>query len=579
MEKLPRQAVYIADVAVLRKRFGIHVVRREVIAAWNQHAVQHTILTRHAMQAFNAAHYCHERHQIVVAVHQQLGPRPLHGHLLHLPAVVGQSSVRDDIARFQQPHRATIRQLVERHRQFEIVGAHTDRRAGQCDALTVAGELKLRQLRLQLIERNAPVGENEHAAASHTAVHASRHLQQFIRAQMNAREHVATLVHHVGEARVIDDHRVEPLDRDRALSCRRHREKERLRHAAFVQILTDHADRLTTVIVLRVNLRETLLYMTRRVLGASARRQKHRHTTTLGNHLLQELVVEKIGRAARLHFHRRLLRLIEAVHFENVAAAKVLRVERRIDRGREPDVAAACPLAEREAEFQLGRCLMDLVNDDGVVMIDIAVLKPPSRDAGGDDDHVALRRLRSCFALAIHDADFQRFAQDCFGDWSHCKRLAGAGSRHDAESLTAGREFTQPRAMILLQVCLDIERERQLDGFARRAGRGDDDDASASGPSRLERIRVGREVSVANVTHATNLARARPVRSTRQKRRQSPCTLRKYSMRSMCSGACTLTGCHARDVVRSSATVESGSHRSMTRASISTIQYSGTPWV
>ena len=70
MKKLARQPVHVAYIPVLREGLCVHVVRREMIAARNQHPIQVAILTRHAMQAFHAAHHRDERHQVVVAVHQ-----------------------------------------------------------------------------------------------------------------------------------------------------------------------------------------------------------------------------------------------------------------------------------------------------------------------------------------------------------------------------------------------------------------------------------------------------------------------------------------------------------------------------
>ena len=343
--------------------------------------------------------------------------------------------------RVEQRHRAAVRDLVERHRQLEIIGTHSDGRAGDRHPLAVAGELKFGQFGLQLLERNTPIREDEHPSARDAAMHTSRHLQQLVRAQVYACEHVAPLVDHVGEARVVDDHRIQPLHGDRTLAGRRHREEERLAHAAFVQVLTDHADRFAAVIVLRMDLGIALLHVPRGILGPGARRQEHRHTATVGNHLLEELVVEEIRRTPRQHFDLRLLRFVEAVDLEHGTTAQVLRVERGIDRRRQPDEPAARPLAERQAELELRRRLVDLIHDHGVVRIDVAILEPPPGDAGGDDDHVALRRLGCRLAFAIHDTDAQRLAEDRLGNRTHRERLAGARAGDDAEALTTGRQL------------------------------------------------------------------------------------------------------------------------------------------
>ena len=55
---------------------------------------------------------------------EQLGPRSLHRHRLHLPAVHGETAILDDAATLQQRQRAPIRLLVEGHRQLQLVGAN-----------------------------------------------------------------------------------------------------------------------------------------------------------------------------------------------------------------------------------------------------------------------------------------------------------------------------------------------------------------------------------------------------------------------------------------------------------------------
>src|SRR2546427_41150 len=68
----------------------------------------------------------------------------------------------------------------------------------------------------------------------------------------------------------------------------------------------------------------------------------------------------------------------------------------------DPDEAASGPLAEREAELELRRRLMDFVHDERVARGDQAVLEPAAGDARGDDHHVPGRRFGRRFALAGH---------------------------------------------------------------------------------------------------------------------------------------------------------------------------------
>src|SRR2546425_8823329 len=68
---------------------------------------------------------------------------------------------------------------------------------------------------------------------SHAPVYATRHLEDLVRPQVEARQHVAPPRHHVGVARVVDDHGVEPADVERRLTRRGHREEERTAHLAM----------------------------------------------------------------------------------------------------------------------------------------------------------------------------------------------------------------------------------------------------------------------------------------------------------------------------------------------------------
>ena len=51
--------------------------------------------------------------------------------------------------------------------------------------------------------------QDEHPPARHAAVHAPRHLQDLVGAEVDPGEHVAAALDDVGEARVVDHHGVE----------------------------------------------------------------------------------------------------------------------------------------------------------------------------------------------------------------------------------------------------------------------------------------------------------------------------------------------------------------------------------
>ena len=64
------------------------------------------------------------------------------------------------------------------------------------------------------------------------------------------------------------------------------------------------------------------------------------------------------------------------------------------------------------------------------------------------------------------------------------------------------RELAHARAVVLLEVRLDVEADRELDRLAGGARRRDDDHAPGRRLGRDERVVVGREVLVSYVAHA-----------------------------------------------------------------------------
>jgi hypothetical protein len=183
--------------------------------------VEVAVLARHAVQRLDRARHGEEGEQLVVGVDEQLGPRAVHGERLDGAAVRRQAAgVVDDVAVAQLVHRAAVRRAVERDRELQLVGAHAQRRAGERDPLRVAGELELGLGGAQRREVDVAVAEDEHPPALDAAVHAAGHLEDLVAPEVRAGEHVAPALDHVGEARVVDDHGVEPAHVERALPGR-----------------------------------------------------------------------------------------------------------------------------------------------------------------------------------------------------------------------------------------------------------------------------------------------------------------------------------------------------------------------
>ncbi|WP_228565309.1 hypothetical protein [Myxococcus sp. AB036A] len=100
----------------------------------------------------------------------------------------------------------------------------------------------------QRSERQRPVAQDEDAPVIYPTVHAPRHLQEFVVAQVHAGEDVAAALHQIREAHVINDDGVQPRHVERALPRRRHREHEGPGRRAL-QEGTDGAQRLAAVVV------------------------------------------------------------------------------------------------------------------------------------------------------------------------------------------------------------------------------------------------------------------------------------------------------------------------------------------
>src|SRR5438874_6443525 len=137
---------------------------------------------------------------------------------------------------------------------------------------------------------------------------------------------------------------------------------------------------------------------------------------------------------------------------------------------------------------------MDLVYHERIRRQDVAVLKPATRDSGCDDDHVPARGLGRSLALPVYDSDLQCLgAKDRLGDWPYRERLAGACTGHDSEPLAFGGQLSDLTPMLFFQDRRNSQSQRELDGFAGCASRGDDDEAPRRRLGSDERFMVWRK--------------------------------------------------------------------------------------
>ena len=269
-----------------------------------------------------------------------------------------------------------------------------------------------------------------------------------------------------------------------------------------------------------VDARRAQAHVLRRLLDALSRGDENRDAALLLVHALEKLVVEELADVLAHDLDLRRLLGIERIDFQHVRTLEVLAIKSRIDGGRQPDEPAADTLAEREAELEFGRRLVNFIHDERVARQDVAVLEPATRDAGGDDDDVPARRVGRRLALAIDHAHAQYGrAQQFFGDRSNRERFSRSGTGDDAKSSARARQLAYSRSEVFLEVRLDVESDGELDRLAGRTRGGDDDDASRRRFSPHECFVVGGEVLVSYFAHAEGRSeiRARPFPSRRSR--------------------------------------------------------------
>jgi hypothetical protein len=125
VEDMPREPVHLADVTGLRECLRVDVVNREVVAPRHDESIEVAILPRHPVQGLRRRHHCKRRNQCIIRLDQELCPGAVDRGCLDKLPVARQAAFLHDAAVLQQCERAAIRHAVQRHRQFQGVGAHT----------------------------------------------------------------------------------------------------------------------------------------------------------------------------------------------------------------------------------------------------------------------------------------------------------------------------------------------------------------------------------------------------------------------------------------------------------------------
>ena len=240
-----------------------------------------------------------------------------------------------------------------------------------------------------------------------------------------------------------------------------HRQEERPLDFAL-QERPDHPDRLAAMVERGGEPLPLGPQIPGQALDLGPGRHEHGHPAPFLHHVADVPLVEELVGGLRQHLHPRLERRVERVGEEDLGAFQVAGVERRIHRGAEPDEAAPRPLPQRQAELQLRRGLMDLVDDQGIPAGDQVVLEPAPGDPGGHDHHVPGRSLGGRLPLPIHHADPERLLQDRLGDGTDAERLARPGARHDSEPAGRGGQVADLLSVLPLEERVEVETEREL---------------------------------------------------------------------------------------------------------------------
>ena len=149
---------------------------------------------------------------------------------------------------------------------------------------------------------------------------------------------------------------------------------------------------------------------------------------------------------------------------------------------------------------------MNFVNDQRISWLNASILKPATRNASRNDDHVPRRRIRRRFAFAIDDAHPQILrAQYRFGNRANRECFAGTRSGDNAKAFAAGRERKEFFALRALQEGVDVQANCEFNGLARGAGWRNHNDAARRRLGRHKSVVVGRQVAVARISHTRNL--------------------------------------------------------------------------
>ena len=353
IEEMAAEAVQFANPSEVVDGFSKQVVGSQVIASGHHYSVQVALLARHAMQRVDTACARNQRQLFVVRVNQELGPGALNRQRFDTVTVRSQTSVFDQSAQCQPLERARVGCPVERYRQFEVGRVDAKCCASDRQSFGVACQLEVGRTGPKRSEVEFAIRKDHYFAASHAAMHATRHLEDFVGTEIQAMQDIPAPLDDVAVPCVVDHDRVEAGKIQRRLPRCRHCEEIRLADFTFEK-WTQDPDGLAAVIERGGQPRIPFGQLDAEPFDFGAGRKENGHRTPRIDETAYRSIVEEFGRLARNNRHLRLEGRIKRRGLEHFVAAEIIAVNGRIDGSREPDEPATASLAKGQAELEFG---------------------------------------------------------------------------------------------------------------------------------------------------------------------------------------------------------------------------------
>src|SRR5882672_9382549 len=179
---------------------------------------------------------------------------------------------------------------IERDRQVELGGVHSNRSTGDRDPLCIACQLEFGGGRTKVFERQLAVAEDVDLTVWDAPMDPTRHLENLVGAQVRPCQHVLAALHDIGVAGIVNHHRIQATNVERRLARRRHREQE----GTFDQTVkkrTNDTNRLAAVVKGSREVGPAIAELFCDLFDLGPGRDEYRHAAALSGHPLYEAIV------------------------------------------------------------------------------------------------------------------------------------------------------------------------------------------------------------------------------------------------------------------------------------------------